>query len=270
MKWDSSSGVTPEDFDTHIGRYYSAFINSKTEYKNIAFNTFVASDEYKVYYAAAQVDMYADTIMAETFLKMSEFIQTTNLKIGNPTTTPNALIAGLREKFGLRSSVKQMIEADSGKMHVAIDYTPSAQLNLEIAQYMESSCVVASTYMVGDIEQDIVLSEGGIETYRWVVADEQDILFKVTIKTSRNSNVIIDTPETVVSTFLANFDSFYWVGMDVEPERYFEINRDAPYAAEIVTEYSFDDGVTWKTDPHISPYNTKFLPNLDVSNVNFE
>ncbi|MFV0448057.1 MAG: hypothetical protein ACK5MF_06300 [Vibrio sp.] len=270
MKWDSTSGATPEDFDTHIGRYYSAFINSRDEYKNIAFNTFVASDEYKVYYAAAQIDMYADTVMAETFLKMSEFIQTANLKIENPTTTPNALIAGLREKFGLRSSVKQMIEADSGKMHVAIDYTPSAQLNLKIAQYMESSCVVASTYMVGDIEQDIVLSEGGVETYRWVKATEQEILFRIRIRLSRNSTSIVDTPETVVRLFLENFDSYYWVGMDVEPERYLEINRDAPYASEIITEYTLDGGDTWQTDPYISPYNIKFTPSLNISNVTFE
>lgn len=270
MKWDSELGVIPEDFDTHIGRYYSAFVDSRAEYNNIAYNTFLASDEYKVYYPAAQVDMYADNIMAETFLKMSEFIQSTNLKISNPTTTPNALIAGLRQNFGLRSSVKQMTEADSGKMHVAIDYTPDDDLNLQIAAYMESTCVVASTYMVGDIEQPIVLSEGGIETYRWVAATEQSMMFKVTLKVSRNSTAATDSPEVVQSKFLSNFDEFYWVGMDVEPEKYFEINRDAPYASDIITEYSIDDGESWETIPYESPYNIKFIPTLDVSNIIFK
>ncbi len=124
----------------------------------------------------------------------------------------------------------------------AIDYTPDSDLNFQIAQYMESDCVVGSTYMVGDIEQDIVLSEGGIETYRWVKATEQEILFRILIKQSRNSTAIVDTPETVVNLFLENFDSFYWVGMDIEPERYLEINRDALYASEIITEYSLDGG----------------------------
>ncbi|GLT13916.1 hypothetical protein [Vibrio algivorus] len=269
MKWDSELGAIPEDFDTHMGRYYSAFINSSAEYNNIAYNTFLASDEYKVYYPAVQVDMYADNIMAETFLQMSEFIQTTNLKISNPTTTPNALIAGLRENFGLRSSVQEMTEENAGKMHVAIDYTPDDDLNLQIAAYMESTCVVASTYMVGDIEQSIVLSEGGIETYRWVAQTEQDMIFKITMKVSRNSTAATDTPEDVLSKFMANWNEFYWIGMDVEPEKYFEINRDAPYASEIITEYSLDDGTTWETSPYESPYNIKFIPTLDIANIIF-
>lgn len=269
MKWDSNKGVIPDDFDTQMRRYYSAFINSRAEYNAIAYNTFLASDEYKVYYPAVQVDLYAESIMAETFLQMSEFIQSTNLKISNPTTTPNALIAGLRENFGLRSSVQEMTEENAGKMHVAIDYTPDDDLNYQIAAYMESTCVVASTYMIGDIEQAIVLSEGGIETYRWVAQTEQDMIFKLTLKVSRNSTATTDTPESVRSKFLENWNEFYWIGMDVEPETYFQINRDAPYASEIKTEYSIDDATTWKASPYESLYNIKFIPLLDVVNIIF-
>lgn len=269
MKWDSEKGVIPEDFETHMRRYYSAFINSSAEYNQIAYNTFLASDEYKVYYPAVQVDMYADNIMAETFTRMSEFIQATNQKILNPTTTPNALIAGLYTEFGLKASVKQMTEENAGKLHVAIDYTPDDDLNYQIGAYMESTCVVASTYMVGDIEQPIVLSEGGNETYRWVAQTEKNMLFKITITVSRNSTATTDTPEDILDTFMSNWDEFYWIGMDVEPERYFEINRDAPYASEIITEYSLDDGTTWETAPYKSEYDTKFIPTLDVSNIIF-
>lgn len=270
MKWDDEFGVIPENFDTHMGRYYSAFINSRTEYNAVAYNQFVASDEYKIFYPSAQIDMYIDNLLAETFLKMSDFISAANLRISNPTTTPNALMAGLLERFGFRSSVKQMTEENAGKMHVAIDYTPDADLNYQIASYFEKTAVVGSTYMVGDVEQDIVLEKGGIETYRWVAATEQAMHFRIRITRSRNSTAVEDTPESIVSLFLANFELFYWVGMDVEPERYFEINRDAPYAAEIITEYSLDDGDSWQSDPYISPYNMKFVPELDVSNVIFE
>ncbi len=270
MRWDSEQGILPENFETHMGRYNSAFINSRVEYNAIAYNQFVASDEYKVFYPCVQIDMYIDNVMAETFLKLAEFISTTNLHILNPTTTPNALIGGLLDKFGLRASVKQMTEENAGKMHVAIDYTPEAELNYQIASYFEKTAVVASTYMVGDIEQDIVLDKGGIETYRWVAATDKVMRFRLRIKESRNSTAVVDTPETIVSLFLKNFTEFYWVGMDVEPERYFEINRDAPYAAEIITEYSLDSGETWESDPYISPYNIKFVPELDVSNVTFE
>lgn len=267
MIWDSSTGLTPDNFDTIIEAYFQAFKESDSKFSSLAFNTFVASDEYKVFYASAQIDMTIENVIASLFVKMSEFIQNSNLKITNPTTTPNALIAGLEENFGFKSSVMQMIEENAGKMHVAIDYEPTAELNYQIASYMEKTAVVASTYMVGDIEQDIVLTKGGIETYRWTEKTESPILFRLTMIKSRNSNAVVDNQDEIVSKFLANFDEFFWIGMDVEPEKYFEIVRDAPYASDIVTEYSFDDGETWSSVPYKTQYNVKFIPSLPVENV---
>lgn len=267
MIWDAATGLTPDDFDTIIEKYFQAFKDSDPKFSSLAFNSFVASDEYKVFYASAQIDMTIETVIASLFVKMSEFIQNANLKISNPTTTPNALISGLEDEFGFKSSVMQMTEENAGKMHVAIDYTPAAELNYQIAAYMEKTAVVASTYMVGDIEQDIVLTKGGIETYRWVEKDEQPILFRLTIVKSRNANAIVDNLDDIASKFLANFEEFFWVGMDLEPERYFEIVRDALYASDILTEYSLDDGVTWSSAPYKTPYNVKFIPSLPAANI---
>ncbi|EOX3952373.1 hypothetical protein ACNK2K_000318 [Vibrio alginolyticus] len=267
MIWDSSTGLTPDDFDTIIEAYFEAFKESDDQFSGLAFNTFVASDEYKVFYASAQIDMTIETIIASLFVKMSEFIQNSNLKINNPTTTPNALIAGLEENFGFKSSIMQMTEENSGKMHVAIDYTPSADINYQIASYMEKTAVVASTYMVGDIEQDIVLTKGGVETYRWTAKTEQPILWKLTLTKSRNTNAVVDNQDDIVSKFLANFDAFFWIGMDIEPEKYFEINRDALYASNIKAEYSLDDGTSWSEAIYKTPYDVKFIPDLSVENV---
>ncbi|CAH1521254.1 Whole genome shotgun sequence [Vibrio owensii] len=267
MKWDSETGVQPDSFETIMEAYFNAFKNADPKFESLAYNTFVASDEYKVFYASVQVDMGIENVIAMLFIKMSEFIQSENLKINNPTTTPNALMEGLENNFGFKSSVKPMIEEESGKMHVAIDYTPEPDLNYQIAKYMEQSAVVGSTYMVGDIAQDIVLRKGGIETYRWVQKTEQPLLFKLTIIKSRNSTAIVDNQDEIVSKFMANFEAFFWVGMDLEPEKYFEINRDAPYASDILTEYSFDDGENWSSEPYKTPYNIKFIGELPVANV---
>ncbi|MHA2782606.1 hypothetical protein [Vibrio harveyi] len=266
MIWNDETGVTPDDFDTIIKAYFEAFKNADPKFDGLAFNTFVASDEYKVFYASAQIDMTIENIIANLYVKMSEFISSVNLQINNPTTTPNALIAGLMDNFGLRASVKQMIYEESGQSHVAIDYTPDPDLNYQIASYMEKTAIVASTYMVGDIEQEIVLSKGGIETYRWVAGQDSTLHFRLTITKSRNSTAVVDNQDEIVAKFLANFDEFFWIGMDLEPERYFEINRDAPYASDILTEYSFD-GVNWSSAPYKTPYNLKFIPDLPVSNV---
>ncbi|KCV74138.1 hypothetical protein Y011_25090 [Vibrio parahaemolyticus VP49] len=100
MIWDSSTGLTPDDFDTIIEAYFEAFKESDDQFSGLAFNTFVASDEYKVFYASAQIDMTIETIIASLFVKMSEFIQNSNLKINNPTTTPNASLPGLKKTLG--------------------------------------------------------------------------------------------------------------------------------------------------------------------------
>ncbi|KIP71410.1 hypothetical protein SN11_16870 [Vibrio harveyi] len=267
MIWNDETGVLVDDFDTIMQVYFDAFIASDPKFDGLAFNTFVASDEYKVFYASVQVDMTIESIVANLYVKMSEFIQNTNLQINNPTTTPNALIGGLKDKFGLYASVKPMTYEESGQSHVAIDYTPEPDLNYQIASYMEKTAIVASTYMVGDIEQQIVLSKGGFETYRWVAGVESDIIFRLTITKSRNSNAIVDNQDDIVAKFLANFDEFFWIGMDVEPEKYFEIVRDAPYASDILTEYSLDGGASWSNKPHKTPYDAKYIPNLPVSNV---
>ncbi len=60
---------------------------------------------------------------------------------------------------------------------------------------------------------------------------------------------------------------FFWIGMDIEPEKYFEINRDALYASNIKAEYSLDDGTSWSESIYKTPYNVKFIPDLSVENV---
>ncbi len=267
MIWDSSTGLTPDNFDTVIQAYFDAFKESDDKFSGLAFNNFVASDEYKVFYASAQIDMTIENVIASLFIKMSEFIQNENLKINNPTTTPNALIAGLEENFGYKSSIMKMTEENAGKMHVAIDYEPTPELNYQIASYMEKTAVVAGTYMVGDIAQDIVLTKGGIETYRWISGDEKPLLFRLTMTLSRNSNTVVDNRDSIIAKFLDNFEKYFWIGMDLEPERYFEIVRDAPYASKITTEYSFDGGANWSEDPYKTPYNVKFIPDLPLANV---
>ncbi|TOO93261.1 hypothetical protein CGH27_25590, partial [Vibrio parahaemolyticus] len=52
MIWDSATGLTPDDFDTIIEAYFEAFKESDDKFSGLAFNTFVASDEYKVFYAS--------------------------------------------------------------------------------------------------------------------------------------------------------------------------------------------------------------------------
>ncbi len=276
MIWDSETGVVPESFDAHINRYYENFKASDSKFTNLAFNTFVASDEYKIFYSAAQIDMYADSVFAETFLRLSEYIEKVNLKITNPTTVPNAVIRGFWDEFGIRANIKPMLEEDRGKLHIALDYSTNPDLvdgpELEylIGSWLEKTRVVAGVVTVGDIEQIIVIEDSIPETYRWTLAKETPIKFKTTIIQSRTTSSVIETLDTIAAKFNANFAERYWVGRDLEPERYLEINTDCEYAADIITSYSLDDGETWLTEPYQSTYDVKFVGELDAGDITIQ
>ncbi|EOV3438315.1 hypothetical protein ACOW85_001686 [Vibrio parahaemolyticus] len=276
MKWDSETGATPESFEAHINRYYENFKASDSKFTNLAFNTFVASDEYKVFYSAAQIDMYADSVFAETFLRLSEYIESVNLKISNPTTVPNAIIRGFWDEFGIRANIKPMTEADRGKLHIALDYTTNPdlvdgpELEYKIGSWLEKTRVVAGVVTIGDIEQIIVIKDSIPETYRWTLAKETPIKFKTTIIQSRTTSAITETLDEIAKKFNANFAQRYWVGRDLEPERYLEINTDCEYAADIITSYSLDNGGTWLTEPYESTYNVKFVGKLNAGDITIQ
>lgn len=270
MKWDSSLGPIPDNFDTIMLLYYESFKNSKPEFSHVTYTKFTASREYELFYPSVQIDMQIEALISEIYTKTTEFIAEKNLAIQNPTTTRNAIASALEREFGLKASVKEMIEEDSGKIHLAIDYTPEPALNLQIASYLEAKGVVASAYMVGDIEQPIVLTSGGVATYRWVTADEGEIKFKMTITESRVSTAPTDSVDEVVAKFTANWNAIYKIGQDIEPEVYFEIVRDAPYASNILTEYSTDGGTSWSSAPLVVAYDKKFNMTLKSSDVIIE
>lgn len=268
MSWDKSTSIgwTPDTVESNISGYYSAF--KSNGYPNLSYSQFAETREFENAYMCAQVDSSISAAFGEIMERVSVFIRDTNEKISNPTTTPNSIIKGIYDEFGYRSSIKEMTEAEAGKVHLAIDYTSTAAEDFLIGRFLEKTAIVASAYMIGDIEQIIVLSEGGIETYRWTENKDIDITWRITITISRNSTAAIDPPEAVKTKFLKNFSGFYWLGMDIEPERYFEINRDAPYASNIRTEWSLD-GQTWSDSIIVSEYNSKYIPELVTENITF-
>ncbi|EHN70915.1 hypothetical protein [Aliivibrio fischeri] len=269
MSWDESTSVgwTPQPIETYIDGYYVSF--KANGYPELSYSQFAESREFENAYMCSQIDSSISTSFGEMIQRITVFIRDTNQDISNPTTTPNSIIKGINDNFGYKCSVKEMTEEDSGKMHLAIDYVSTPEEDLLIGQYLEKNSIVASTYMVGDIEQIIVLSEGGIETYRWTAQNEINTLWRTIITLSRNSTAAIDPPETVQKKFYDNWEIFYWIGMDVEPERYLEINRDCPYASNVKTEYSLDDGVTWLDAVINSNYNDKYIPDLKIENIEF-
>lgn len=93
---------------------------------NTQFNTtytsenFIGSNHYKYFYALAQRLQASETKTNEVFLKLQQYIATTNESISRPVVTNPGLIDKF-ETEGYVASVKPMIEADAGKVNVCVD-----------------------------------------------------------------------------------------------------------------------------------------------------
>lgn len=271
MQWSSENGLVIDDFDTLMNSYFEAFKSAGDGvYSELDFARFEASREYEQFYAACQIDMALQTKASQTFDEVIEYLNDTALKIQSPSTVYTMIAKNIKDTFGFDASAKPMIEADRGKAHIAIDYEPDAETNQQIAEFLKEKCIVAGVVTIGDISATVTLSNGQPFDYAWTTAKNTDLDFKVTIKVSRNSSSSVDSKNEVIAKFLDNFANLYQMGWDIEPEKYYEVNRDAPYASEVITEYSTDGGATWLTEPLYSDFDTKYNPALTSGNVIIE
>ena len=248
MKWSTDDGLVVDDFDATINGYFTAFKSSDDKYKYLTYDRFEMSREYEQFYASAQIDMNNQDAAAQTFNKVIEYIHDTKVQINSPSTTIFQVGQSITDEFGFNAAVKPPSEADAGKMSIAIDYTPDDETNQNIANFLSRHNVSASIVTLGDISKSVAVSNGQSFDYKWTTAVKKEIKFKLDITVSRNTEYVQDTIDDVAALFLSNFDKMYKMGFDIAPELYFQIERDAKYASEIVVSYSVDDGATWKTD----------------------
>lgn len=262
MGWNTN-GYTADDFSTIINRYFEAF---NAEFGAVSEVRFKASREYELFYSSAQIDMQYQAIFSELFTQISTWMIDVNYKINSPSTTNTAIQQKFKSKLGYDVGIKPMIEADAGKIHIAIDYVPAASTNNIIAEFMAKECVAGGIVSQGDII--VPVSIGGQQfPYKWVVAVAKDVTFKLTITVSRTSAEYLESEADIAKRFIDNFNMLYKIGYDIEPESYYEINRDAKYASDIKCEYSLDGGNVWVVTPHESLYSDKFTPEILTKNI---
>jgi hypothetical protein len=74
---------------------------------------------------------------------------------------------------------------------------------------------------------------------------------------------LIDDPETVKQRLLDNILERYALGKNFEPQKYFDINDDAPWAESVLLEWSDDAGMTWFDDVYDADYDDLFTVLLE-------
>lgn len=263
MPFSNENGYTPSSFETIMSSIREG-VNEKFGTTYTA-ESFVGTNFYKYYYALAQGMQENEIKTSEIFLKLQQYFSVTNEKISRPVVTSPGLIAAL-ESAGFIASVKPMIDADAGKLHVAVNLTGSepdyAAKKLQVNTIIKDSSV-AGVVSQGDQVSTIVLSNGQAFDFKFALPDRHTTHLRLTVTLSENNQVVIGDPDDTKAKLLANIAARYRLGKNFEPQKYFDLS-DAPWASQVKLEYSLDAGSTWLTDV----YDALFDDLLEVSLVN--
>lgn len=237
--------------------------------------TFIGTNLYKFYYALIQRLQESETKTSEIFLKLQQYIALTNERISRPVATPPGLI----EKFdteGFIASVKPMADADAGKIYICLDKEvddgyweddDDYDADKIVACGIIKNSVAAGIVSQGSETESLALLNGQSFDFKYNLPNRIDILFKLSITTSENNQVEIDDPETIKQRLLDNMLERYALGKNFEPQLYFNITDDAPWAGEVTLEWSDDDGANYFTDVYEADYDDLFkilLENIEL------
>lgn len=121
---------------------------------------------------------------------------------------------------------------------------------------------VAGVVSQGTEVETITLTNGQAFDFKYNLPDRIETLLRLTITLSRNNQTVIGDPEETKLQLLKNIQAEYKLGKDFEPERYFTVS-DAPWASDILLEYSINDGSTWLTDVYEADYDELLTISLE-------
>ena len=128
---------------------------------------------------------------------------------------------------------------------------------------------VAGVVTQGTESSTIVLSNGQSFDFKYNLPYKIQPLLRLTITTSENNQVVVLSPTATKQILLDNIADRYSLGKNFEPQRYFS-TVDAPWASNILLEWSDDGGVTYNSTVYDSDYDELFeilLLNVELVEV---
>jgi hypothetical protein len=226
--------------------------------------TFIGTNFYKYFYALAQRVQENEVKTSEIFLKLQDYFALTNEAISRPVVTNPGLVAAI-ETLGFDASVKAPIDADAGKVYIAVDVDELAvgyaQTKIDIAEVIRDS-TVAGVVTQGAESTSLVLSNGQSFDFKYKLPNRLTPLLRLTITLSENNQVVVGAPEDVKETLIANIAARYRLGRNFEPQRYYSVT-DAPWAESTLLEYSLNSGVSWSSAVYDANYDDLFVVKLE-------
>jgi hypothetical protein len=220
-------------------------------------DTFLGTNWYKYFYALIQLLQENEVKTSEIFAKLQEYFNTTNSMIQRPQTTAPGII-DVFAAAGYLVSVKAPIDADAGKAYICVDVDSGASdyaaQKLAIATLIKD-CVVAGVVTQGTESTNITLSNNQSFDFKYNLPSKIPIKLRLTNTLSVNNLFAVDQPADVKQRLFDNINERYSLGKNFEPERYYSIIGDAPWASIVLLEWSTDSGSNWHSTVFSAAYN---------------
>lgn len=120
-----------------------------------------------------------------------------------------------------------------------------ADTRLAVCNIIKDS-IVAGVISQGSESETIVLSNGQSFAFKFNLPSAFALKLRLTTTLSQNNEVAILSPDIQKQALLDNIGAKYGLGKNFEPQRYFSL-ADAPWASDVLLEYSLDGGSTYLT-----------------------
>lgn len=262
MSFSSENGYIPLTFNQLMNlvreQVNERFLTNYTE------DNFVGTGWYKFAYTILQRVQESEVKTAEIFLKLQEYIRTTNEKIQRPSVSFPGLLDSFASK-GYLASVKPPALIDAGKIFICVDVDDEApdypQKKLEICTNIKDF-VAAGLVSVGTQVESIILPNGQSFDFSFNLPNRIPVKLKANFIKSKNYFFLIPSDEDIRELILVNVLARYRLGWDFEPERYISVS-DAQWASDVTLEWSTDDGETWNDTIYTAAYDDLFEIELD-------
>ena len=144
--------------------------------------------------------------------------------------------------------------------------------NADYATIKEELCTLISQITVagavtqGTQSESIVLSNGQSFDFKYNLPNLLTVHLRLTITLSENNQVVVGAPDDIKQKLLTNITARYRLGRNFEPQRYYSV-VDAPWAASVLLEYSFDYDTdnpgTWSNAIYDADYRDLFDVKLE-------
>lgn len=262
MSFSQENGYVPVTFEVFMDSIRQG-INEQFQ-TTYTPETFLGTNWYKYLYVLVQDILKNETKTAEIFLKLQEYISSTNERIQRPSVSFPGLIDSFQSR-GYIASVKKTEVGDAGLIFICVDVDDQAETypetRLEICTLIKDF-VAAGLISQGSEVESLTLLNGQSFDFRFSLPDRTPIILSLTLVKSENQIITLPSDEEIRQIVFENINARYRLGWDFEPQRYFT-QADAPWAASILLEWSDDEGSTWEDGVFSAEFDDLFTFDLE-------